>query len=112
MKLSLTIFLFARASTAADAVIHVFVANLVEKGVYKVRAGGDAEPQVIPHQRVIQRDIALTFLDSSNEPDHRFSLDPQGVQEMTNPKRETTARTVYDKEVITTEISWFLVKCA
>jgi hypothetical protein len=41
----------------------------------------------------------------------RFSLDPQAVLEMTNPKREMVARTVYDKEVITTEISWFLVKC-
>ena len=112
MKLSLTIVLLAWASTTADAVVHIFVANLVEKRIYKEHAGGDAEPQVIPHHRVIQRDKTLTFLDGSNEPDYPVSLDPQGVLEMTNPKREMMARTVYDKDVITTDISWFLVRCA
>jgi hypothetical protein len=112
MKLPLTVVLLALASTTADTVVHIFVANLVEKRVYKEHAGDDAEPQVIPHHRVIQRDKTLTFLDGSNEPDYPISLDPQGVREITNPKREIMARTVYDKDVITTDISWFLVRCA
>ena len=112
MKLPLTVVLFALASTTADAVVHIFVANLVEKCVYKEHAGGDAEPQVIPHHRVIQRDKTLTFLDGSNEPDYPVSLDPQGVLEMANPKREMMVRTVYDEDVIATDISWFLVRCA
>ena len=41
----------------------------------------------------------------------RFSLDPQGVLKMTNPKRAMAASTVCDKEVTTSEISCFLFKC-
>jgi hypothetical protein len=69
MKLALTFVLLALASATVDAVVDVLLANLVEQRVYEERASGDAEPQVIRHHRAKQRDIALTFLDDSKEPD-------------------------------------------
>ncbi|SRR6266702_4512946 len=66
VKRFLTFVLLALASITVDAVVHVVVANLVEKRVYKVHAGGDAEAQVIPHRRAIQRNKALAFGDGSN----------------------------------------------
>jgi hypothetical protein len=66
VKRSLTCVLRALASTTADAVVHVVVANLVEQRVYKVGASDYAEPQVIPHHRVIQSDKTLTFGEGSN----------------------------------------------
>jgi hypothetical protein len=70
VKLALTLVLLGLASATADAVVDVLLANFVEKRVYKERAGGDAEPQVIRHHRAKQRDITLMFFDGSNEPDY------------------------------------------